>query len=170
MDITELVKMLAKMTGMSQKEQEQLEELIDELDDLGELDDFDLSDLDGFDPGMDSGMGRRPGRRSADDYKQLPPEKPDERVQDNVNIDLSDEDPDEPYHGHTWVEVEEQYETFVEIPEEARNSDVNISLREDSVYVSDPIGKQLSTTQLPVDVTDLSAEVTDGGRIVVRVS
>lgn len=168
MDITELVKMIAKMSGMSQKEQEQLEEFIEQLDDLDELDGFDLSDLDGFD--FDRGMGGRPGRRSVDDYRQEPPEKPDERVKDSVDVDLSDEDSDEPYHGQTWVEVENKYEAFVEIPEEAQNNDVDISLREDSVYVSDPIDEQLDTTQLPVTVSSLDAEVTEGGRLVVRVS
>lgn len=170
MDITELVKMIAKMSGMSQKEQDQLEEFIEQLDDLDELDNFDLSDLDGFDFDIDGGMGRRPGKRSVDDYRQDPPEKPDERVKDSVDVDLSDEDSDAPYHGQTWVEVEDKYEAFVEIPEEAQNSDVDISLREDSVYVSDPIDEQLDTTQLPVTVSSLDAEVTEGGRLVVRVS
>lgn len=175
MDITELVKMIAKMSGMSQKEQEQLEEFIEQLDDideldgLGDLEDFDLSDLDSFDFDIDSGMGRRPGKRSVDDYRQDPPEKPDERVQDEIEVDLSDDESDGPYHGHTWVEVEDRYEAFVDIPEEAENADVDISLREDSVYVSDPIDEKLNTDQLPVDVTSLEANLTDGGRLVIQV-
>ena len=170
MDISELVKMIAKMSGMSRKEQEQLEEFIEQIDDLDEFDNLDLSDLNGLDFDIESEMRRRPGKRSVDDFRQDPPEKPDEKVNDSVNIDLSNDESDSPYHGQTWVEIEDKYEAFVEIPEEAKDSDIDISLRDGIVYISDPIDESMDTTQLPVTVSSLDAEVTSGGRLVVRVS
>jgi hypothetical protein len=178
MDISDLVKIIAQMSGMNDKEREKLEDFIeqfddiDELDSLADLEDFDFSDLEGFDfDAFDlDGMGRRPGKRSAEDFRQDPPEKPDERVQDEVDITISeDSEDDEPYHGHTWVEVEEQFESFVDIPEDARNSNIDITLRESSVYVSNPIDEELNTEQLPTDVENVDAEVTDGGRLLVQV-
>jgi Asp-tRNA(Asn)/Glu-tRNA(Gln) amidotransferase C subunit len=176
MDISDLVKIIAKMSGMNQKEREQLEKFIeqfdeiDEIDSLSDLEDIDFSNLEDFD--LDQfdidGLGNRPGKRSAEDFRQDPPKKPDERVQDQVDVKISD-DEDEPYHGHTWVEVEERFESFVDIPEEAKNSNIDITLRESSVYVSTPIDKELETAQLPSTVEKLDAEVTDGGRLLVQV-
>lgn len=187
MDITEIVKLIAKMTGMNEKEQEQLESFIEQFDDIDEinsfsdLEDIDFSeldiegfdldslDMDGFD--YDPGLGKRPGKRSVDDYRHNPDQaSDDEEEQIDVNIPDNHDEDSGPYQGNTWMEVEDsRFEAFVEIPEELDNSEVDISLRNNSVHVSEPIGETLNTEHLPVSVTNLDAEVTEGGRLMIKV-
>lgn len=196
MDITEIAKLIGKMTGLDKKEQEQLENFIDQFDDIDEinsfsdLEDIDFSDLDidgldldefdiepgaGFDMG-DIGSGldgwggdRRSGRRSVDDYRHNPSKEDESKEQIDVEIPDDHDEEDDPYQGNTWMEVEdEKFEAFVQIPDEIDGDEIGISLRSDSVEISEPIGETLETKQLPADVENLDAEVTEGGRLLVR--
>lgn len=185
MDISEIVKIIAKMTGMNKREQEQLEELIEQFDDIDEinsisdLEDLDFSqiDFDNFDidfetfdfDNFDPGLGPRPGKRSVDDYRH----ERDDEGQDQIDIEIPedhDEDESTPYQGNTWVEVEDsKYEAFVEIPDDMDGGELDISLRDSSVRVSDPIDETIDTEKLPTRVTSIDASVTEGGRLMIRV-
>lgn len=184
MDLTEIVKMVAKMSGMNKREREQLEKIVEQLEEMDEinnisdlndlnidLQDFNLDDLDfdEFDFDIDPGMGERPGKRSVDDFRK----KKDES-NESIDVTVSEDDlSDEPFHGSDWVNSmnkEDAFETFVDIPDEVResNADVNVRMDDESVYVSEPIGEEISLDELPRDVYSFSVEQR-GSRLLILV-
>lgn len=175
MDITDLVKIIAQMSGMNDKEREQLEELVEQFEDLDEIEDisdlqeldfeqFDLEefDLDGFNFDFDGGLGPRPGNLGVDDFRR-------DSEEEEVDVEVPNErTSSEPYHGQKWMEVEGKYETFVEIPEDVENTEISITFEDSKVSVSEPVGESLSTDQLPERVTEIDVEQR-GRRLFIRV-
>lgn len=182
MKISDIVRLIVRMSGADKSEKEMFEELADKIDKIEEdesienLDDISLDDIDDLDIDLDNfNIGffkeldpsdNRPGKRSVDDFRTDTPSKPDQRVEDNIDVEL-DED-ETPYHGETWVGVEDGYETFVDVPDDMVG-ELNIELRDQAVRISEPIGEKLQTEQLPDDISDVSAEITKRGRLLITV-
>lgn len=137
------------------EEMDDIQKLLDEIDDLP-IDDFggfDLNDLDTED--VANYFNR------ANDYLYEP--EPEE-----VDVEIDEEVTDQPYHGSTWMEVEDGYEAFIDVPEETTESDVNISVQTEEITIEDPINKSVPIDKVPTDVTSVEAELNDG-RLLLRV-
>lgn len=175
MDIKQLVKLVAQMSGMNRGNREKLLELIDEIDELEEIED--LNDLENVDFGdleiedfdidtfsVDNFERSRPGKRSVDDYRHNA-----EKQEKDIDLNVSNSEVEkDAYHGETWIQVDDKYETVVKIPDE-EDVEIDIELRDTSVYVSNPVDTELSTDQLPRPVSNVEAEVTEGNRLMLRV-
>lgn len=180
MDIKDIVKMITKMTKLSSDQEEEIMKLLDQLDedidsveDIDDLTldnfDFDEIDLDKFDlDKLDSHpFDPTSGGPRGDDFKYEGGKMPDERQE--VDINIEDDAEDEPYQGKHWVQVDGVYETFVDIPDDT--TEITINENQEEIYVEDPIDRNIPTQQLPDD--DLSvelAELTDGGRLLIKLS
>lgn len=137
------------------EEMDDIQQLLDELDDLP-IDDFggfDLNDLDTED--VADYFNR------ASDYRYEP--EPEE-----VNVDIDEEVTDQPYHGSIWMEVEDGYEAFIDLPEGTTEADVNISVQTEEITIEDPIDESLPIDKIPTEVTSVEAELKDG-RLFLRV-
>lgn len=177
MDISDVARVIAKMTGMNKSSREEFVEFCEELEDRGviedlsDLDELDLSDLDNFDfddfefiddfdfdmrGGFDPGMGPRGGKRSADDYRRTK-----DSDEDQVDVHIPDnKGASGPYQDETWIQVEDEYQTFVDIPDDVSNANITITMEDGHVVVSEPIGEKLEVSRLPDEVTDIEAEKT----------
>jgi hypothetical protein len=177
MDISDVARVIAKMTGMNKSSREEFVEFCEELEDRGviedlsDLDELDLSDLDNFDfddfdfiedldfdmrGGFDPGMGSRGGKRSAEDYRRTK-----DSDEDQVDIHVPDnDDATGPYQDETWIQVEDGYETFVDIPDNVSDVNITITMEDGHVVVSEPVGEELEVSHLPDKVTEIEAEKT----------
>lgn len=181
MGIKDLVKLFAQMSNLSSKQQdelmnifEQLDEDIDSIEDIDDITldniDFDEIDFDEFD--LDKLGGRGPpgfgndfDTRTADDFKYNGGEKPDEKK--DVEISVSDDEIEQsPYQGDIWVEVDGEYQTFVDIPDDT--DEIEIDLKDGYIKISDPIDKEIPTHQLPDKITSVGAELTKGDRLLIK--
>jgi hypothetical protein len=172
MDISDVARIIAQMTGMSKSSREEFVEFCEELeekgviDDLSDLDELDLDDLEnlddfsfiedidfGFRGEFDPGLGERRGKRSVEDYR--------ERNDDDGGVDIHiPENPttSSPYQDETWIELDNGYETFVDIPDNVTNANISISLEDGYVVVSDPVDEELKVSHLPDNISTISAE------------
>lgn len=174
MDISDVARIIAQMTGMSKSSREEFVEFCEELeeqgviDDLSDLDELDLNDLENFDlddfsfiedldfdfkGGFDPGLGERRGKRSVEDYR--------ERNNDDDDVDIhipENSTTASPYQDETWIEVNNGYETFVDIPDDVTSADINISLENGYVVVSDPVDEELKVSHLPDNISTIDAE------------
>lgn len=159
---------------------------INNIEDLLEVDwenlDFESIDFDDFEKKTDGFDGRpsfgffdiysdkdgisdpRVDDIDIDNYK-IDPKKPEERVDINLNMDDIEKEFD--YQGDKWVQFGDKYKTFVNIPKEVEDCDVNIILKNKTVEISDPIDKTVNTDEIPKDIQNISAEVKNNNIIIV---
>ena len=184
MDIKQIVKMIAQMSNLSTKQQNELLKIIDQIDedvdsledidnltldnfDLDEID-FDQFDLDKLGSRGPPGFGNDFDDRTPEDFKYDGGEKPKEKVDDEINIDISNDENLTPYQDDTWIEVDGKFETFIDIPDDT--DEINIEIKSSHIKILDPVDKKVPTDKLPIEVTSLEAEVTESGRLLLRSS
>lgn len=184
MDIKQIVKMIAQMSNLSTKQQRELLKIIDQFDEdvdsLEDIDnlnldnidfdeiDFDQFDLDKLGSRGPPGFGNDFDDRTPDDFKYDGGEKPREKVNDEVNIDINDQNDNKMYQDNVWIEVDGKFETFVDLPDNV--NELNIDIKSGYIKISEPVDKEVPTEQLPIEVTSLEAEVTESGRLLLRSS
>lgn len=184
MDIKQIVKMITQMSNLSTKQQNELLKIIDQIDEdvdsledvdnltLDNIDfdeiDFDQFDLDKLGSRGSPGFGNDFDDRTPDDFKYDGGEKPREKVNDEVNIDINNQNNTTPYQGDIWIEVDGKFETFIDIPDDV--DEINIEIKSGYIKISEPVNKEVPTDQLPIEVTSLEAEVTESGRLLLRSS
>lgn len=132
-----------------------VEHLLDELDSLP-IDDLVEQDVDFSKEGISDLFDH------TSQFKYDP--EPEE-----VDIDIDEDDIDEePYQGDTWIEFEMGYETFVEVPEYVEDAEIDVTLEDDQVVVSEPIEESVDIDQLPDDVNSVEVDLKDEN-LVIRV-
>lgn len=90
--------------------------------------------------------------------------------EEDVDLDVNKADiKEEPYQGDIWIEFDTGYETFVEIPDDIRNAEISVTLEENSVFVSEPVGESIDISQIPDNVNNLEVEL-KGGNLLVRLN
>lgn len=137
------------------EEMDDIQQLLDELDELP-IDDFGGFNLNDLDTEDVADFFNR-----ASDYRYDP--EPEE-----VDVEVDEEVTDQPYHGSIWMEVEDGYEAFIDVPEGITEGDVNISVQTEEITIEDPINESLPTDKIPTEVTSVEAELNDG-RLLLRV-
>lgn len=137
------------------EEMDDIQKLLDEIDELP-IDDFGGFNLNDLDTEDVADFFNR-----ASDYRYDP--EPEE-----VDVEIDEEVTDQPYHGSIWMEVEDGYEAFIDVPEGITEEDVNISVQTEEITIEDPINESLPTDKIPTEVTSVEAELNDG-RLLLRV-
>ena len=137
------------------EEMDDIQKLLDEIDELP-IDDFGGFNLNDLDTEDVADFFNR-----ASDYRYDP--EPEE-----VDVEVDEEVTDQPYHGSIWMEVEDGYEAFIDVPEGITEGDVNISVQTEEITIEDPINESLPTDEIPTEVTSAEAELKDG-RLLLRV-
>lgn len=137
------------------EEMDDIQKLLDEIDELP-IDDFGGFNLNDLDTEDVADFFNR-----ASDYRYDP--EPEE-----VDVEVDEEVTDQPYHGSIWMEVEDGYEAFIDVPEGITEGDVNISVQTEEITIEDPINESLPTDKIPTEVTSVEVELKDG-RLLLRV-
>lgn len=137
------------------EEMDDIQKLLDEIDELP-IDDFGGFNLNDLDTEDVADFFNR-----ASDYRYDP--EPEE-----VDVEVDEEVTDQPYHGSIWMEVEDGYEAFIDVPEGITKGDVNISVQTEEITIEDPINESLPTDKIPTEVTSVEVELKDG-RLLLRV-
>lgn len=137
------------------EEMDDIQKLLDEIDELP-IDDFGGFNLNDLDTEDVADFFNR-----ASDYRYDP--EPEE-----VDVEVDEKVTDQPYHGSIWMEVEDGYEAFIDVPEGITEGDVNISVQTEEITIEDPINESLPTDKIPTEVTSVEVELKDG-RLLLRV-
>lgn len=185
-DIFDIVDQMIQISQMDEEEKRRLEEIVENMSKLTELDDYrnmnkidfefeeiDFDEMDDVEELLED-LNKLPlddlikqdvdiSKESIEeyfdytsDYKYDP--EPEE-VEVNINEDEINDD--QTYHGETWVEFESGYETFIEIPQSVEDGELDVTLNDDSVIISEPVGESVSTEQLPSDIESIDVNVKD---------
>lgn len=97
------------------------------------------------------------------DFRYNPPEE------EEVNIEIDEDDiENKSYHGETWMEIKDGFETFIDIPEDKRGDELNITLEDGEVSITGSVDQKIETTQLPREVDSVGAEVKES-TLIIRV-
>lgn len=89
---------------------------------------------------------------------------------DEVDVDVDDGAVDvSPYQDENWVEFDTGYETFVEIPDDAEDTEISITLEEDCVTISEPVDESIDISKVPDDIDSVEVEM-KGENLLVRIN
>lgn len=153
-DFRDLDKVDFKFEEIDFDDMEDLQHLLDELDEL-DTEGILGEDIDGKDDIIDI----------FDDRKDFRYKPEDEKI--DINIDEDEINQTDDYHGEIWLGIEDRYETFIDVPDEAEGQ-LNVSLDDCFVSITGCINKKLPISQLPSDVDSVKAELKENN-LVIRV-
>lgn len=101
---------------------------------------------------------------NVDKYK-YDPNTSEEQIDIRISPDVSGK---KPYIGDRWLEIDNKYMTYFEIDDDLQLSSLNIKLK-NSVVIIEDINKEISTKDIPENVSNITADLTENNRILLQV-
>lgn len=101
---------------------------------------------------------------NVDKYK-YDPDKSEEQIEIRIDPDISSK---KPYIGDKWLEIDNKYMTYFEIDDDLELSNLNIKLKNNKIIIN-RLNKEISTDDIPENVSNISADLTENNRILLQV-